>query len=170
MYKKIIKIFLGISILLTLLIILSLSISHYRLTKYNNSVVNDEIIDYHDIEYLFTKTNQDTIYVFLYDKQDEDCIYLDEVLLKEISNKHNGIKFEDIYKVEYEQSYRSYISQIIKNSYNISSFPAIVSLQKTENGFIQIDCFEYTSDQNTNLTNLENYLNRNHFFEITQKN
>ena len=169
MFKKAIKIFIIFSILLVCLISLSLSISKYRLNKYSNIVVNDEIIDKDNIEYLFEKTNQNIIYIFLYDSDNDDCIYLDEVLLKEISNNHNGLLFEDIYKVAYEQSYRSYTQQIIKNTYNISSFPAIVALEKTETGFKTIDKFEYTTNQTNNINNLEKFLNRNHFFDINKK-
>ena len=169
MIKKGIKIFLIFSIIFAGLISLSLAISNYRINKYTNTVVNDEIIDYKNINYLFNKTSEPVIYVFLYDSDNDDCIYLDEVLLKKISNSHNGIIFEDIYKVVYEQSYRSYIQQIIKNTYNISSFPAIVALEKTENGFKTKDKFEYTLNQNNNIENLENFLERNQFFNINQK-
>ena len=169
MFKKGIKIFLSFTIIFVALIGLSLSISDYRLNKYTNTVVNDEIIDYKNIDYLFNKTSEPIIYVFLYDSDNDDCIYLDEVLLKRISNNHNGIIFEDIYKVVYDQSYRSYIQQIIKNTYNISSFPAIVALEKTDNGFVTKDKFEYTLNQNENIENLEKFLDRNQFFNINQK-
>ncbi|WP_294561198.1 hypothetical protein, partial [uncultured Traorella sp.] len=99
-----------------------------------------------------------------------DCIYLDEVLLKEISYEHNGITFENIYKVEYEQSYRSYIRQMIQNTFNIRSFPAIVALTQTEDGYEKTDSFEYVINQEENLENLESFLERNHFFDISQKN
>lgn len=94
---------------------------------------------------------------------------MDEVLLKEISYNHNGLIFQDIYKVIYEQSYRSFISQMIKNTYQIKSFPAIVAIQKTTDGFEKLDSFEYTTDQKENLKNLNAFLERNHFFEISQK-
>lgn len=170
MIKKAIKIITIISILFFVLILSSLFLSNYRLSKYNNSVINDEIIPYDEVDRLFEKTTDETIYVFLYDKDDDDCIYLDEVLLKDISNNYNGIKFEDIYKVEYEQSYRSYIHQLIKNTYQIETFPAIVAIQKDDNGkFIKIDSFEYQTSQEKNEENLEAFLERNHFFEISQK-
>lgn len=170
MIKKTLKIFLVLSIIFTILICLSQLLSNYRLSKYNNSVVNDEIIHYEDVNLLFKKTNEDIIYIFLYDKENDDCIYLDEVLLKDISNNHNGIVFEEIYKVQYEQSYRSYIQQLIKNTYQINTFPAIIALQKDENGkYLTIDKFEYISDQNKNIKNLEAFLKKNHFFEISKK-
>ena len=169
MSKKGLKIFLLLTVIFFGLIGLSLAISDYRINKYTNTVVNDEIIDYKNIDYLFKKTNENVVYAFLYDLDNDDCIYLDEVLLKEISNHHNGIVFEDIYKISYEQSYRSYIQQIIKNTYNISTFPAIVALERTDTGFKTKDKFEYTSNQSYNITNLEKFLDRNHFFDINQK-
>ncbi len=169
MLKKILKIVAILVVLFSLLLIISKFISDYRLHKYNNSVVNDEVFPYNQIDSIFDKTNSDTIYVFLYDKDSDDCIYLDEVLLKEISYEHNGITFENIYKVEYEQSYRSYIRQMIQNTFNIRSFPAIVALTKTEDGYEKTDSFEYVINQEENLENLESFLERNHFFEISQK-
>lgn len=169
MLKKILKIVAILVVLFSLLLIISKFISDYRLHKYNNSVVNDEVFPYNQIDSIFDKTNSDTIYVFLYDKDSDDCIYLDEVLLKEISYEHNGITFENIYKVEYEQSYRSYIRQMIQNTFNIRSFPAIVALTRTEDGYEKTDSFEYVINQEENLENLESFLERNHFFEISQK-
>lgn len=170
MIKKVIKIISIISILFTVLIVSSLLLSKYRLSKYNNSVINDEIILYNEVDRLFEKTTDKTIYVFLYDEENDDCIYLDEVLLKDISNDHNGIIFEDIYKVKYEQSYRSYVHQLIKNTYQIESFPAIVAIEKDgNNGFIKKDSFEYLSDQEKNEKNLKEFLERNNFFEISHK-
>lgn len=169
MLKKILKIVAILVVLFSLLLIISKFISDYRLHKYNNSVVNDEVFPYNQIDSIFDKTNSDTIYVFLYDKDSDDCIYLDEVLLKEISYEHNGITFENIYKVEYEQSYRSYIRQMIQNTFNIRSFPAIVALTQTEDGYEKTDSFEYVINQEENLENLESFLERNHFFEISQK-
>ena len=169
MNKRGLKIFLILTVIFFSLIGLSLMISKFRINKYTNTVVNDEIIDYKNIDYLFEKTNENVVYAFLYDSDNDDCIYLDEVLLKEISNHYNGIVFEDIYKISYEQSYRSYIQQIIKNTYSISSFPAIVALEKSDDGFTTKDKFEYTTNQSNNLTNLEKFLERNHFFEINQK-
>ncbi len=170
MLKKILKIVAILVVLFSLLLIISKFISDYRLHKYNNSVVNDEVFPYNQIDSIFDKTNSDTIYVFLYDKDSDDCIYLDEVLLKEISYEHNGITFENIYKVEYEQSYRSYIRQMIQNTFNIRSFPAIVALTRTEDGYEKTDSFEYVINQEENLENLESFLERNHFFDISQKN
>lgn len=169
MLKKILKIVAILVVLFSLLLIISKFISDYRLHKYNNSVVNDEVFPYNQIDSIFDKTNSDTIYVFLYDKDSDDCIYLDEVLLKEISYEHNGITFENIYKVEYEQSYRSYIRQMIQNTFNIRSFPAIVALTRTEDGYEKTDSFEYVINQEENLENLESFLERNHFFDISQK-
>ncbi len=170
MIKKAIKIISIISILFTVLIASSLLLSKYRLGKYNNSVINDEIIQYNEIDRLFEKTTDTTIYVFLYDEENDDCIYLDEVLLKDISNDHNGIVFQDIYKVKYEQSYRSYIHQLIKNTYQIENFPAIVAIEKDgNNGFIKKDSFEYLSDQEKNEKNLEKFLERNNFFDVSHK-
>lgn len=169
MFKRGMNIFIVSCLFFGLCVCLSLWLSNYRLNKYNNSVVNDEIVEYTNIDYIYEKTNKDVIYVFLYDKDNDDCIYLDEVLLKEISNNHGGMKFEDIYKVEYEQSYRSYITQLIKNRYQVSSFPAIVTLKRTNDGYVNLDCFEYGSGQTTNLNNLEQYLQRNSFFTIIHK-
>ena len=169
MLKKILKIVAILVVLFSLHLIISKFISDYRLHKYNNSVVNDEVFPYNQIDSIFDKTNSDTIYVFLYDKDSDDCIYLDEVLLKEISYEHNGITFENIYKVEYEQSYRSYIRQMIQNTFNIRSFPAIVALTRTEDGYEKTDSFEYVINQEENLENLESFLERNHFFDISQK-
>ena len=169
MYKKALKIILTLAVIFSVLIMISKMISDYRLNKYHNSVVNDQIYPYKKIDQIFEKTNSDTIYVFLYDADSDDCIYLDEVLLKEISYEHNGIIFEDIYKVRYEQSFRSYIHQMIKNTFNINSFPAIVAIQKNEDGYEKIDSFEYVVNQQENLQNLEDFLNRNHFFEKKQK-
>ena len=170
MLKKILKIAAILVVLFSLLLIISKFISDYRLHKYNNSVVNEEVFPYNQIDSIFEKTNSDTIYVFLYDEDSDDCIYLDEVLLKEISYEHNGITFENIYKVEYEQSYRSYIRQMIQNTFNIRSFPAIVALTRTEDGYEKTDSFEYDINQEENLENLESFLERNHFFDISQKN
>lgn len=169
MTKRIIKIILALSIPIVLLIGASYAISNYRLNRYHNSVVNDEEFSYKEINQLFKKTNSDTIYVFLYDKESDDAVYLDEVLLKEISYEHNGIIFEDIYKVVYEQSYRSYINQMIKNTYQVESFPAIITLTKTEDGFEKKDSFEYSTDQNENIKNLNRYLEDNGFFNISKK-
>lgn len=169
MFKKALKIIGILAFIFFILIFFSKSISNYRLNKYNNSVVNDEIFQNKKIDNIFEKTNSDTIYIFLYDPDSDDCIYLDEVLLKEISYEHNGILFEDIYKVTYEQSYRSYIQQMIKNTFNIKSFPAIVAIQKSEDGYEKIDSFEYVINQKENLKNLESFLDRNHFFDISKK-
>lgn len=170
MIKKAIKILSIISVLFTVLIISSLLLSNYRLSKYNNSVINDEIIPYNEINHLFEKTSNDTIFVFLYDDENDDCIYLDEVLLKDISNDYNGITFEDIYKVKYEQSYRSYVHQLIKNTYQIETFPAIVAIKKNDNdSYEKVDSFEYLIDQEKNEKNLKSFLERNHFLEISQK-
>lgn len=170
MIKKTFKILSIISILFAVLIVSSILLSNYRLSKYKNSVINDEIIPYNEVSRLFEKTTDKTIYVFLYDDENDDCIYLDEVLLKDISNEHNGILFEDIYKVKYEQSYRSYIHQLIKNTYQIDTFPAIVAIQKVDdNRFKKVDSFEYLTNQEKNEMNLEAFLDRNHFFEISQK-
>lgn len=170
MLKKILKIVSSLAVLFSLLLIISNFISEYRLHKYNNSVVNEEVFPYNQIDSIFEKTNSDTIYVFLYDEDSDDCVYLDEVLLKEISYEHNGITFENIYKVNYEQSYRSYIRQIIKNTFNIDSFPAIVAISKTEDSYEKVDSFEYVVNSEENLENLESFLERNQFFEISQKN
>lgn len=145
-------------------------ISNSRLSKYRNSVVNTELYDYQDIHDIFDKTNSEIIYVFLYDKDSDDCIYLDEVLLKQISYNHNGILFENIYKVVYEQSYRSYVTQMIHNTFDISSFPALVAVKKDGDSLIKVDSFEYISNQDENLENLEAFLERNGFFEIEKKN
>ena len=170
MSKNGLKIFLFLTVIFFGLIGLSLAISDYRINKYTNTVVNDEIIDYKNIDYLFKKTNENIVYAFLYDSDNDDCIYLDEVLLKDISNDHNGIQFHDIYKVNYEQSYRSYIHQLIKNTYQIESFPAIVAIKKTDDdSFIKTDSFEYQSDQEKNKKNLQAFLERNQFFEISHK-
>ena len=170
MIKKAIKILSIISIIFAVLILSSILLSKYRLGKYNNTVVNDEIIPYNEVNRLFGKTTDRTIFVFLYDDENDDCIYLDEVLLKDISNDYNGIIFEDIYKVEYEQSYRSYVHQLIKNTYHIETFPAIVAIQKDGvDNFKKVDSFEYLADQDKNEKNLHSFLERNHFFEISQK-
>lgn len=169
MIKKAIKILLIMTIIFSILILSSIFLSNYRLNKYKRSVVNDEIIPYDEVTRLFDKTTEDIIYVFLYDKEDDNCIYLDEVLLKDISNDYNGILFEDIYKVEYEQSYRSYVHQLIKNTYQIEKFPAIVAIKKDNEKYTKIDSFEYIANQEKNEENLEAFLNRNHFFEILQK-
>ena len=169
MIKKAIKIISIISFLFIILIASSLLLSKYRLGKYNNSVINDEMIQYNEVDRLFEKTTDKTIYVFLYVEENDACIYLDEVLLKDISNDYNGIIFEDIYKVKYEQSYRSYVHQLIKNTYQIENFPAIVAIEKDENGYIKKDSFEYLSDQEKNEKNLHEFLKRNHFLEVSHK-
>lgn len=170
MLKKALKLVLVLFIVFTTLILSSQALSRYRLNKYNNSVINDEVFHYQDVDSIFNKTRYETIFVFLYDKENDDCVYLDEVLLKDISNDYNGIIFEDIYKIEYERSYQSYVKQLIRNTYHIESFPAIVAIQKGPNDtYTKIDSFEYSSNQEENLKNLEAFLERHHFLEVSKK-
>ncbi len=169
MIKKILKTGVFFLVIFALLLGASYLISQSRLHRYSNTVVNSETFSYRKIDAIFEKTNSDTIYVFLYDKDSEDCVYLDEVILKQISYEHNGILFEDIYKVIYENSYRSYIAQMIKNTYQIETFPAIVAIQKKDDTYEKLDSFEYTSDQKKNKKELNAFLERNHFFDISQK-
>lgn len=169
MLKKYLKIGIVGFVLLGILIFISVNLSNYRLNKYRDSVVNNLVYKNNQIDKVFENSDNDLAYLFLYDPNDDDCIYLDEVLLKQLSYDHNGIRFDQIYKITYEQSYRSYIQQLIRNTYSISSFPAIVAVKKTEDGFEKVDSFEYTVDQKRNADQLNKFLERNHFYEISQK-
>lgn len=161
--KRIFKRSLIILVIFFLLIGASLAISKYRRNQVQLSVVNKTTYQFSDLVSLLEE--HDPLYVMIYDSQSNDCIYLDEVLLKEISYEHEGIEFNEIYKITYDDLFRTYIYQTVKNTYHVASLPAIVTLQKTKEDFETLDAYEWVENPQENRENLEAYLIRNGFIQ-----
>lgn len=159
--KRTIRIVFIILVVFTGLICTSLAISQYRRNQVQLSVVNSKIYEQQAIPELFKLENTDTIHIMIYDKESNDCVYLDEVLLKEISYEHQGIEFENIYKIAYEDIYRAYTNQKIKNIYQVEAIPAIVKIKKTTSGFEKVDAYEWVGSPSEDKANLIDYLTRN---------
>lgn len=169
MWKKSIKVIVGIAVILLLLIVTSIITSYIRINQYKTSTLNHEVYEQNQLNELFENVGSDTVTVFIYDADNEDCRYIDEILLQQISYKYNGIRFDSIYKIQYENTYRSYIEQILKNTYHVDKIPAIVTIKKNEQGFEKIDAFEYTGNPKTDRINLEDFLNRNEMLTASHK-
>lgn len=159
--KKTFKIAAAAVAILAILAALSLLYTYMKLQKVNLSVVNAKLYKESEMTEVFESDEDHTLYVFVYDSENEDCIYLDEVLLRQISNENGEIHFDEIYKVNYKNSSSTYNNQIIKNLYSIESIPAIVKVQKTDTGFNTLDSFEWSANTKTDTENLMAFLKRN---------
>lgn len=169
MWKKSLKVIVAIAVILLLLIVTSIITSTLRMNQYQTSTLNHEIYEQNQLYQLFENIGSDTVTVFIYDDDNEDCRYIDEVLLQQISYKYNGIRFDSIYKIQYENTYRSYIAQVLKNTYHVEKIPAIVTIKMSDKGFEKIDAFEYTGNPTTDSTNLEDFLNRSEMLTASHK-
>lgn len=152
-----------------LLVVTSIITSYIRINQYKSSTLNHEIYQQDQLEQLFEDINSDQVTLFIYDVDNEDCLFIDEILLQQISYQYNGIRFDDIYKIQYENTYRSYIQQILKNTYHVDKIPAIVTIQKKDQGFEKIDAFEYSGIPETDHKNLEKFLERNEMLTASHK-
>lgn len=159
--KKTFKIAAAAAAILAILAALSLLYTYMKLQKVNLSVVNAKLYKESEMTEVFESDEDHTIYVFVYDSENEDCIYLDEVLLRQISNENGEIHFDEIYKVNYKDSSSTYNNQIIKNLYSIESIPAIVKVHKTDTGYDILDTFEWSANTKTDTENLTAFLKRN---------
>ncbi len=159
--KRVIKVLVLILIILIALICASLALSNYRRNQVQLSVVNPVTYVQADIPSLFDEMNTDTLHLMIYDSENDDCIYLDEVMLKEISFDYDGTELDSIYKIVYEDSSRTYTNQTIKNTYQIQAIPAIVTIEQTESGFTKTDSFEWSGNTEEDKQALTDYLLRN---------
>lgn len=159
--KKTFKIAAIVVAILATLASLSLLYTYMKLQKVNLSVVNAKIYKESEMAEVFEKAENHTIFVFVYDSENEDCIYLDEVMLRQISNEFGEIRFDEIYKINYKNSSSTYNNQTIKNLYSIENIPAIVKVMKTDNGYDILDTFEWSADTKTDSENLKAFLKRN---------
>lgn len=159
--KKTFKIAAAAVVILAILAALSLLYSYMKLQKVNLSVVNAKLYKESEMTEVFESDEDHTVYVFVYDSENEDCIYLDEVLLRQISNENGEIHFDEIYKVNYKDSSSTYNNQIIKNLYSIESIPAIVKIHKIDSGYDILDKFEWSANTKTDTENLTAFLKRN---------
>lgn len=167
--KRFIQYFSIISVILLLLIVTSIITSYFKISEYQTSTLNHEIYSKDDLPQLFEDTHSDQVYIFIYDEENEDCRYIDEVLFQQISYQYNGIRFNDIYKVQYADTYRSYVTQILKNTFHVNAIPAIVSIEKTDKGYKKLDSFEYSGNPKTDSKNLEDFLQRNEMLTASHK-
>lgn len=169
MGKKLFKYISILALIILLLVVTSIITSYIRINQYKSSTLNHEIYQQDQLEQLFEDINSDQVTLFIYDVDNEDCLFIDEILLQQISYQYNGIRFDDIYKIQYENTYRSYIQQILKNTYHVDKIPAIVTIQKKDQGFEKIDAFEYSGIPETDHKNLEKFLERNEMLTASHK-
>lgn len=159
--KKILIRIAAILILLGALIFASIAYSNYRISLYSLSVVNEQKITESDIYEILKDDEDHQMIVMIYDPADENSIYLDEVLMKDISIAYNGLMFEDIYRVVYENTQRAYNAQIIKNTYDIPALPAIVVIEQKDHSFVTLDSFSWNNQISDGKTELLDFLGRN---------
>lgn len=169
MVKKIIKITMSVLILLGFLIGISFLITFGRTSSINLSVVNPLIKKEAQLPAIIEEDEDHTIYVLIYDEENADCIYLDEVLLREISNANNEIIFDEIYRVQYKNSAKTYNNQTIKNMYQIETIPAIVKIAKSENTpentFEILDKYEWIGHKEKDQQAINDFLIRNNLLD-----
>lgn len=146
------------------LIISSIAYSNYRISLYSLSVVNSTKIRESDILEMLRDEEDHQIIVMIYDSADENSIYLDEVLMKDISIEHNGWVFEDIYRVLYENTHKAYTAQIIKNTYHVDNLPALVLLELDGDNYKTLDFFSWNSNITEGKKQLIDFLERNNQF------
>ena len=164
--KKTLKIVAVAVAIFAILAALSLLYTYMKLQKVNLSVVNAKLYKESEITDVFEAAEDHTIYVFVYDSENEDCIYLDEVMLRQISNENGEIHFDEIYKINYKDSSSTYNNQIIKNLYSIESIPAIVKVKKLDSGYDILDTFEWSANTKTDIENLTAFLKRNELIPV----
>lgn len=165
MLKKIIKIIMSVLIGLGFLIGISFLITYGRTSSINLSVVNPSIKKESQLSSIIEADEDQTIYVLIYDEENADCIYLDEVLLREISNANNEIIFDEIYRVQYKNSAKTYNNQTIKNMYQIETIPAIVKLTKTADVFEVLDKYEWIGQKEKDQQAINDFLIRNNLLK-----
>ncbi|GAA6426817.1 hypothetical protein [Dielma fastidiosa] len=164
--KKTLKIAAVAVAIFAILAALSLLYTYMKLQKVNLSVVNAKLYKESEITDVFEAAEDHTTYVFVYDSENEDCIYLDEVMLRQISNENGEIHFDEIYKINYKDSSSTYNNQIIKNLYSIESIPAIVKVKKLDSGYDILDTFEWSANTKTDIENLTAFLKRNELIPV----
>ncbi len=164
--KKTLKIAAVAAAIFAILAALSLLYTYMKLQKVNLSVVNAKLYKESEITDVLEAAEDHTIYVFIYDSENEDCIYLDEVMLRQISNENGEIHFDEIYKINYKDSSSTYNNQIIKNLYSIESIPAIIKVKKLDSGYDILDTFEWSANTKTDIENLTAFLKRNELIPV----
>ena len=164
--KKTLKIAAVAVAIFAILAALSLLYTYMKLQKVNLSVVNAKLYKESEITDVFEAAEDHTTYVFVYDSENEDCIYLDEVMIRQISNENGEIHFDEIYKINYKDSSSTYNNQIIKNLYSIESIPAIVKVKKLDSGYDILDTFEWSANTKTDIENLTAFLKRNELIPV----
>lgn len=166
--KKYLKGIIVTLIILTLLILISIMFSTYRANKYKISVVNQTKYQQNDIQSIFVEHRDESIYIMLHDDQNDDCVYLDQVLLKQISYENNGLLFEDIHKISVSETSKTFNIQILKNTYHIETIPAIIKLNQDSEGYINEDNFQWSGNLETDTKLLNEFLIRNGFITSSE--
>lgn len=142
--------------------------STYRANKYKISVVDQKKYQQSDIQSIFVEQHDESIYIMLYDDQNDDCIYLDQVLLKQISYENNGLLFENIHKISVSETSKTFNIQILKNTYHIESIPAIIKLNQDNEGYINEDSFQWSGNLENDTEQLNAFLIRNGFIPSSE--
>ena len=163
MYKKVMLILLGIIVSLGVLGGISLMLSYNKTSRVNLSVVNQVTVKESQLDSLYEAADDNTIYLFIYDPDNEDCIYLDEVLLRNKSIENQEISFDKITKITYKNTTKAYTAQKIINLYQVETIPALVKIQKQGDKTVTLDKFEWSSSEEDNIKNLTRFLVDNKF-------
>lgn len=163
MLKRILLSLLGLLISLCVLGAASYIVSYNKTSKIVLSVVNKTVIKESQLANIFENDEDSTIYLMIYDPENDDCIYLDEVLLRNKSMENNEVSFDEIYKINYKNTVKAYNAQKIKNLYQVETIPCIVKVKEVEEKYEILDKFEWSTSEKENLENLDRFLKENKF-------
>lgn len=165
MLKRILLSLLCLLVSLCILGAASYIVSYNKSSKIELSVVNKEIIKESQLTSLFESDTDSTLYLMIYDYDNDDCIYLDEVLLRNKSMENSEVLFDEIYKINYKNTVKAYNAQKIKNLYQVETIPSIVKVKKVDEKYEILDKFEWSSVEKENLENLDRFLKDNQFIK-----
>lgn len=167
MLKKITVIALSFLIFIGCLTVASYWFSTRKATNIIKEVYNSQAYTYPYMDYI-DKLKEDTVFLFFYDENNDDCVYLKNVILPQISNKHDSIVFKNMYQINIEFIDDEVFIQTLKNAYQISTVPSIVRMDRNEEKKLIVSSTLSWNDSMIDGKQIETWLNSQGLFSKEQ--
>lgn len=167
MLKKITVIALSFLIFIGCLTAASYWFSTRKATNIVKEVYNTETFTYPYMDYI-NDLKEDTVFLFFYDENNDDCIYMKNVLLPQISNKHDSIIFKNMYQINIDFLDDEVYIQTLKNAYQISTVPSMIRLDRNDQKEYVISATLSWDNSMIDGKQIENWLNEQGLFNKEQ--
>ena len=133
-------------------------------TIYEQSPIHTDNIKDSDVIDFLKEAGDQTAYFLIYDNENPDCIYVDQVILNEIANEYQ-IQFDMIHRIIVKNTDSLYSRQKILNKYSIDTIPALVKVQLQGETILMLDKTSYQYSIPDDKAEVRSFLVRNGIIE-----